>query len=61
MQAYFAKIAVPEGTAKQLAAFNKLADKAQREKVMQRLTEAEGVRRPFGRNKARGREDNGMT
>jgi len=61
MQSYFAKIAVPDGTAKYMAAFNKLSDKAQREKIMQRLNEAEGLRRPFGRSKSRGREENGMT
>jgi hypothetical protein len=44
-----------------MAAFNKLSDKAQREKIMLRLNEAEGLRRPFGRSKSRGREENGMT
>jgi len=45
-----------------LPAKSKLSESAIRDKVMQRLNEAESIRRPFGKNRNRHRDtDNGMT
>lgn len=45
-----------------LSAKTKLSETAIRDKIMQRLTEAEGIRRPFGKSRNRNRDnDNGMT